>query len=92
MRTCLKRFVNRIDILFIGGDFANIQHKDIEEEEEEEEEMEKTEDRKRKRTYEETLLQGISNLCDLGYSPFGTIHSNSMDSWQCCESKAVNYV
>ena len=40
MRTCLKRFVNRIDILFIGGDFANIQHKDIEEEEEE---MEKTE-------------------------------------------------
>lgn len=91
MRTCLKRFVNRIDILFIGGDFANIQHKDIEEEEEEEE-MEKTEDRKRKRTYEETLLQGISNLCDLGYSPFGTIHSNSMDSWQCRESKAVNYV
>lgn len=89
MRTCLKRFVNRIDILFIGGDFANIQHKDIEEEEEE---MEKTEDRKRKRTYEETLLQGISNLCDLGYSPFGTIHSNFMDSWQCCESKAVNYV
>lgn len=53
--------MNRIDILFIGGDFANIQHKDIEEEEEEEE-MEKTEDRKRKRTYEETLLQVLSAL------------------------------
>lgn len=86
MSTFLKRFVNRIDILFIGGDFANIQHGDIEEEE-----MAKTADKKGKRTYEESLLQGISYLCDLENSPFGTIDSNSLDSWKCCESKAMNY-
>ena len=81
MRTCLKRLVNRIDILFIGGDFANIQNKDIEEE------LENTSDKKSKCTYEESLLQGIPNLYGLEYSPFGTINSNSLDSWKCCEFK-----
>lgn len=40
MRTFLQGFVSRIDILFIGGDFGNVQHEDNEEEEEEEEEEE----------------------------------------------------
>ena len=53
--------------------------------------MAKTADKKGKRTYEESLLQGISYLCDLENSPFGTIDSNSLDSWKCCESKAMNY-
>lgn len=60
MRTFLQGFVNRIDILFIGGDFGNVQHEDNEEEEEEEEEeeMENTAHKKRTRTYEESLLHG----------------------------------
>lgn len=54
--------------------------------------MVNTADKKRKLTYEETLLQGTNTLCDLEYSPFGTIHSNSMDSWKCCELKAIIYM
>ena len=57
MRTFLQGFVSRIDILFIGGDFGNVQHEDNEEEEEEEE-MENTAHKKRTRTYEESLLHG----------------------------------